>query len=129
MRKWFNRIAGVLLLLLGAYAAYLYFAGGYHTRPELPTGAFSASFKSGLRAIMIDLPDERTTRRYLGVPFDVPFWAEDAWSSCSRPTKQETSRILAEVDIGPGSRLEAICKIQADDTTIIRGAVISVPRL
>lgn len=78
---------------------------------------------------MIDLPDERGTRRYLGVPFDTPFWAEDAWASCSRPTKQDASEILEQMDMGPGSRLDAICKIQADDTTIIRGVVFSVPRL
>jgi hypothetical protein len=128
MRKWSNRIAGVILISSLAYGAYLYFAGGYHTRPDIPAGAFSASFKNGLRAI-IDRPDERSTRRYLGVPFDVPFWAEDAWAFCSPPTKKEASDILEQIDMGPGSRLDAICKITADDTLILRGAVFSVPRL
>ena len=129
MRKWFKRITAILLLSFGAFAAYVYFAGGYHTRPVLPAGAFSISFKSGLRAILLDIPDERGTRRYFGVAFDVPFWAEDAWSSCSQPTKQEASRVLSEVDLGEGSRLDAVCTIQADDTTITRGAVFSAPRL
>lgn len=110
--------------------AYDYFARGYHTRPELPVGAFSLSFNNGFRAMLLDIPDERSTRRYFGVASNkVPFWAEDAWSSCRQPTKQEASRVLSEVDLGAGSRLDAVCTIQADDATITRGAVLSVPKL
>ncbi len=128
-RKWFNRIAGTLLLIGGVSGTYFYFSGGYYSRPELPEGSFSLSFKNGFQGIMVDIPEERLERRYLGVPFEVPFWAEDAWSYCKRPTKQESAKLIAEVDMGPGSRLEAICTIQADDATIVRGAVFSVPRL
>ncbi|MBT6276667.1 MAG: hypothetical protein HOI95_21335 [Chromatiales bacterium] len=129
MGKWIGRISGVALVGFAAYGGYVYFAGGYHTRPELPKGAFSFSFKSGFRAIALDIPEERETRRYLGVPFDVPFWAEDAWSMCKRPSTEEAAEVLKQVDMGAGSRLDAICTVEADGTTIRRGAVFSVPRL
>jgi len=129
MSKWGKRILAVFVVSIGGYLAYVYIAGGYFTRPEMPPGAYSMSFKSGIRAIMVDLPDRRLDRRYFGVPFDVPFWAEDAWSFCTRPTEQEASMILTEADTGPGSRLDAICRIKVDDTTIVCGAVFSVPKL
>jgi hypothetical protein len=131
MRKWVVRITVILVLLsVGGYEAYHYFARGYHTRPALPDGAFSLSFKNGLRAIILDVPEERATRRYFGVPFDVPFWAEEAWSYCRPPTNKQASEITAEIDFfGAGSRLDAVCTVEADNHTMTRGAIFSVPKL
>ena len=95
----------------------------------MPDGAFSLSFNSGFRAIMLDIPDEGLDRRYFGVPFEVPFWAESAWSFCVRPDPAQQLEISESVDLGPGSRLEAVCTLEVDGETINRGAVFSVPRL
>lgn len=128
MGKWMGRISGAAIVGFLAYGAYTYFDRGYHTRPELPEGAFSFNFKNGLRAIAVDIPEQRQTRRYLGVPFEVPSWAEDTWSFCRRPGPGEAEDVLKEIDMGPGSRLDAICTIEADGNTIRRGAIFSVPR-
>ena len=128
-RRWFNRIAGLALLSAVVYAGYIYFSGGYHMRPEMPDGAYSLSFKSGLRAIMLDIPDERLDRKYWGVAFEVPFWAESAWSFCVRPDEAQRLAIIKSFDLGPGSRLEAICTLDVDGEIIDRGAVFSTPRL
>lgn len=114
------------------YGGYIYYANGYHTRPALPEGAFSFSFKSGFRAIALDIPEERATRRYFGVPADVPDTAQDAWSWCKRPTAEEKEEvleeILKEVDLGPGARLDAICTVTDDGRKIRRGVIFSAPR-
>jgi len=130
MGKWLYRLFGIFFLSIMVYAIYIYISGGYYKRPELPANSFSISFKSGLRAILVDIPDERLDRKYFGVAFKVPFWAEDAWSYCKRPTKQESIEINNSINFGKGSKLEAICKAEVDkNTTITRGAVFSVPRL
>lgn len=128
MGKWVGRISGAAIIGFVAYGGYLYFDGGYHTRPDLPEGAFSFSFTTGFRAIALDLPNERATRRYLGIPFDVPAWAEDRWSMCKRPSPQEAADVMARVDMGPPGRLDAICTVETDQTTVRRGAIFSVPR-
>lgn len=123
-------------MLLGAvglvgWGVYDYRMAGLHTRPDMPPGAFSISYKSGLRAILVDVPDERETRRYLGYPADVPFYIEDAWTFCSPPEGDEVAeaeRWLAEGD-QPGMRVEAICRIDVDGETVIRGIITTVPRL
>ena len=82
-----------------------------------------------MRAIMLDIPDERLERKYWGVPFEVPFWAESAWSFCVRPDEAQQKAINKSVDLGPGSRLEAVCTLDIDGETIDRGAVFSTPRI
>jgi hypothetical protein len=131
MWKW---IGGLILLgAVGfvAWAAYDYYEAGLHTRPEMPPGAFSLSYKNGLRAILVDVPDDRETRRYFGRPVDVPFYLEDAWAFCSPPEGTEVAeaeRWLAEAG-QPGMRFEAICRIDVDGETVIRGFITTVPRL
>lgn len=113
------------------WGVYDYRMAGLHTRPDMPPGAFSISYNSGLRAILVDVPDERETRRYFGLPADVPFYIEDAWTFCSPPEGDEIAeaeRWLAEAD-QPGMRVEAICKIDVDGETVIRGIITTVPRL
>lgn len=128
MGKWIGRISGTAIIGFVAYGAHLYIDGGYHTRPELPEGAFSFSFKTGLRAIAVDIPEERRTRKYLGVPFDVPVWAEGAWSLCKRPSEEEAAEVLKGANMTPETRLDAVCTVEADGVTLRRGAIFSVPR-
>jgi hypothetical protein len=95
----------------------------------LPEGAFPLSYANGLRANMVGLPDQRDTRRYFGYPFDVPFYLEDAWSTCKAPTEAEIAQIEAEKPSRPGERVEAVCRIDADGDVVVRGIVTTVPRL
>jgi hypothetical protein len=104
---------------------------GYLTRPKMPEGAFSLSYKNGLRGILVDVPDERETRRYLSVPLKVAFYLEDAWSWCSPPTKEESAR-AAPIMAGqewPGHRLDAVCKITVEGEKIVRGLIVTVPKV
>lgn len=131
MWKWIIRVGLVAVLGFVGYGAYDYYRADLHTRPEMPPGAFSMSFKNGLRAILVDVPNERETRRYFGYPADVPFYLEDAWSLCSPPTEKEklqTEAFMKAQDF-PGSRFEVVCRIQVDDETVTRGFITSVPRL
>ena len=123
---WGKRIIIAALIVGAGYVAYDYFGGGFHTRPPMPEGAFSLSFKNGLRAILVGVPDERAERKYLGVPVEVPSWYEHAWSFCTAPSADEKAK---SENLGPGSRLEAICRIKADQDEIVRGAIYSVPKL
>ncbi len=114
-----------------AYGVYDYYMAGLHTRPEMPPGAFSVSYKNGLRGILVDLPDEKATRRYLGVPMEVPFYLEESWSWCKAPTQEESARaepFMAERN-WPGRRLEAVCKITVEGQEVIRGLIVTVPRV
>lgn len=129
--KW---IIWVVLLAAGgyfAYGAYDYYMAGYHTRPQMPEGAFSVSYKNGLRGILVDLPDEKATRRYLGVPMEVPFYLEESWSWCNAPTQEDSARaapFMAERN-WPGQRLEAVCKITVEGQEVVRGLIVTVPRV
>jgi len=99
--------------------------------PKVPDGAFYQSYKNGLRAIIIGIPNEQETRRYFGTPFNVPFYLEETWSFCRIPTVEESHqamKILDERD-WPGERLDAICKIDLDGEVVIRGLITSVPRV
>jgi hypothetical protein len=128
MGKWIGRASGAAIIGFVAYGAYTYFAESYHTRPQLPEGAFSISFNSGLRAVVLDIPPERKTRRYLGVPFEVPDSVESVWSWCKRPSADVAAEVLKQTDMGPGSRLDAVCMAELDGATLRRGAIFSVPR-
>lgn len=125
--KWI----GVLLLLgFVGYGVVDYFRAGYHTRPAMPEGAWSLSFKSGLRGIVVDVSED-DSRRYLGVPMDVPFYLKDSWSWCYPPKDGEIAQaqaFIAERD-WPGQRFEAVCKVSVEDTEVVRGLIISVPRV
>lgn len=126
-----KRIVLIVILAFGGYVAYDTYMAGYHTRPKMPEGAFSLSYKSGLRGILVNVPEEKETRRYLGVPMEVPFYLKDSWSWCSPPTKEESARAaqsMAERD-WPGQRLDAVCKITVEGKEIVRGLIITVPKV
>ena len=126
------RIVRVALVLIaiggGGYVAYDSYRAGLHTRPNMPEGAFSLSYMNGLRAIVVGVPDMRYERKYLGVPFDVPRWYKEAWAFCSSPSSSEKAE-LKQMNLGPGSRLEAVCRLKVDETELLRGAIYSVPNL
>lgn len=52
----------------GRFALWDYLRGGFFSRPAMPEGAFSISYKNGLRAIIVGSPNEQDTRRYFGFP-------------------------------------------------------------
>lgn len=120
MLKW---IIAILIVAGGGYVAYDGYKAGYHTRPAMPEGAFSLSYKNGLRAILVDVPDQKATRRYFGFPQEVPHYLRDVWSFCYPPTDEEGPQVrqfMQERNM-PGERFEAVCKIKADDDIVLRG--------
>jgi hypothetical protein len=127
MLKWLFLAA---VLAYGGYSAHQYFQAGYHTRPNMPDGAFSVSFPSGLRGIVIGLREDMS-RRYLGMPLKVPSYLEETWSWCRPPTKEENPRVVQFMESRelPGARFEAICEITLDGDVVTRGVLISVPRV
>jgi hypothetical protein len=127
MIKWLLLIT---VLTIGGYSSYQYYFAGYHTRPEMPDGAFSVSFPSGLRGVVVDLPKDET-RRYLGMPIEVPSYLEKTWSWCRPPTKEENPQVVQFMESRelPGARFEAICEIVLDGDLVTRGLLISIPRV
>ena len=131
MWKLIVRLSLIGVIGFGGYAVYDYYRAGFNKLPEMPPGAFYISYKTGLRAILVDVPDEQETRRYLGYPLEVPFYLEDAWSFCS-PPKEEEKDVADwwgnELD-EPGMRLEAICRLEVEGETVLRGIIATVPKL
>jgi len=131
MWKWVKRLILAAVLIGVGFTAYDSYKYGYHTRPKMPDGAFSLSYKSGLRGILVDVPDEKENRRYLGYPMDVPFYLKESWSFCRPPQENEKAQAseFMEKRDWPGERFEAVCKIDVDNKTVIRGLITSVPRI
>ncbi|MCQ1770877.1 hypothetical protein NOI24_06185 [Neorhizobium galegae] len=131
MWKWTKRLFFIALILGAGYVAYDGYRAGLFNRPEMPEGAFSISFKQGLRAILVDVPNEKKTRRYFGYSMKVPFYLEDAWSFCSPPVAEENNQVAAFMKERewPGERFEGVCKIKVDNDLVVRGLITSVPRL
>jgi hypothetical protein len=124
-----KRIIGVLVVCILGWGFYDAYKAGWHTRPLMPEGAFSLSYKSGFRAILVDIPNEKATRRYLGHPADVPFYLEEAWSYCSPPSAAYLADFNKSQNLGPGQRLEALCWIDVEGEEVFRGMVLTVPKL
>jgi len=98
--------------------------------PDLPEGSFPLSYKSGFRAILTGIDDERASRKYLAYSANgVPSWYENTWSNCRTPTKDERRQLKNTIDIGPGGRWDAVCEINADGDIFVRGWIASVPKL
>jgi hypothetical protein len=149
---WITKLVVLGLAGYSGYGLYDLQRGGYFDLPELPAGAYTASFKSGLRGIILDaevskseianypaifrrLSSANPERKYLGVPFDVAPWFEDVWSTCIAPTDEIRAAVEGntpeqwKVQL-QGARLDAFCYIEVDDQQrISRGVVYSVPRL
>ena len=150
MFKWIARILSVLFLASCAYTAYIYYAKGYNTLPDLPDGACLSVFDNGLRAIVLQpnvkdpsqcsgswferrlfLVDRE--RKYLAIALDVQEWMEDAWSWCKPPTDQDRARLDSVSEeqkrVLANMRFEAVCRVSVDGNEIERGLLFSVPRL
>ncbi len=97
----------------------------------MPEGAFSISFTSGLRAILVDVPNEREARRYFGFPMEVPFYLKDSWSFCYPPTSEDADQVAAFMKARnwPGERFEVVCKIKVDNDVVVRGVITTVPKI
>ncbi|MER8622894.1 hypothetical protein [Mesorhizobium sp. M1143] len=114
-----------------SFLGYDQYRAGYFTRPAMPEGAFSLSYKNGLRGILVGIPDEKTTRRYLGFPREVPFYLVDAWSFCRAPRgdeEQHVSKFMMDRN-WPGERFEAVCEIDVEGVPVVRGWITSVPKV
>jgi len=128
MSNWVGRVILLAVIAGVGWVANDYYRAGYHTMPKLPEGAFWLSFKNGLRGIVVDAEDVRPERNYYGYPAeDVPRWFVDTWSTCRPLTDEESAFLEAEADRGPGHRWEAVCEIDADGETVVRGWLASVP--
>ena len=105
---WAKRTAAAAFIAGGGYLAYDIDRTGHHTRRDMPAGAFSISYKNGLRVFLIDVPNERNTRRYFGMPMKVPFYFQDAWSFCSPPSKEDEAQVTTFMRNRewPGERFE-----------------------
>ncbi|MCW8842178.1 MAG: hypothetical protein OQK00_02060 [Rhodobacteraceae bacterium] len=148
MWKWIVGFVGVAIVGYAGFSTYTSYRAGFFSLPDLQPGEYAISFNNGLRAIVVDpeLSDDasRTSsrflsyvnpdRKYLGVPYEVPSWFEDAWSYCEKPTGAETNAILNTMPEDmrrefTGARIEGICTIDADGEKIPRGLLFSVPKL
>lgn len=150
MWKWFRRLLFIAVISVLGYATYDSYRGGFFNLPEISDTSYPISFKSGLRAILVDpevshpSPNTRPffrrlhiadpDRRYFGIRLDAPIWLRDVWSFCVRPTDeeftyftdtmpQETARKLA------GMRFDAVCTVEADGKKYANGLIFSAPRL
>lgn len=149
---WVSKLVVLGIVGYCGYSAYELHKGGYFNLPDLPSGAYIASFKSGLRAIVLDadvpsnmygdgpaifrrLSSANPERKYLGIAMDVAPWFEDVWSTCIAPTDEmrdyvdKTMPEDMKVEL-QGARFDAFCYIDVDgEQRIIRGFVYSVPKL
>ena len=149
MKKLIKVILIGIIGFLG-YATYDSYKAGYFSIPDLPDGAYPISFKNGFRAILIDADVSRPQmgvsmsffrrlavanpeRKYLGLPFEVQPWFEDAWSWCNSPTEEERAELTKMPEelqqLFGNARFEGVCRIKVDGQEIPRGLLFSVPKL
>lgn len=151
MGKWILRL--VLLGVVGSvgFALFDSYRAGYFEIPDLEPNEYPVSFKSGLRAIVIDpevsnnthadapkffrrLANANDKRRYIGVPMNVAYWLEDVWSYCPAPTEEEKRDYRANLpkdwqDVLEFARLEGVCWINVEGEKVLRGLVYSRPAM
>ncbi|MBO6552508.1 MAG: hypothetical protein JJ926_01690 [Roseitalea sp.] len=130
MLKWIFRAALAAGIGFAGYVGYDYYRGDFINAPDLEDGEFLLSFRSGFKAVMRGIEDERETRRYLGLDAeDVPSWYQEWWSICRTPSAATVSHFERTGGLGPGSRLDGVCEIDADGDVFVRGYVVTVPKL
>ncbi len=150
MWKWTIRLIAAFIVGSVGLVVFEEYRAGYFSRPDIPDGAYPLSFSNGLRSILLDAEVNKPpttnsskfyrrfsyvySRNYIGVPFEVAPWFEDAWSFCLAPTEDE---VLGYEQTMPdelrhllnGARFEAVCRLDIDGTEVVRGLVYSVPKL
>lgn len=147
---WFTKLLVIGVVGYVGYATYDLHRGGYFSLPDIPTGAYPISFKSGLRGVVydMDVTDDQYAdvpkifrrlgmanrdRRFISLPSDVPRWFEDSWSTCRAGTKEEREFVVSTLpeDIKRdlvGARMDAICYIEIEgERPILRGLIYSIP--
>lgn len=126
---WKKIFFAALLLGVG-YIGYNAYRNAVFDRPaDLPEGAWTIAVRSGFRAMVMGVPKERDARRYLVYPNEkTPEWYLKTWATCRAVTKQERARYEMHRAREPGHRWEAVCEIDADGETFVRGWIASVPR-
>lgn len=139
MKKWTARLLVAAVIGGGGYLVYDHWRFGFFDLPEVPEGSRTISFHNGLRAIILDAeyPDEVSfddTRDYLGIPFKVAPWFEDAWSFCTPATEDERERADRTMPEEARenlryARLDAVCNIDVDGEKVARGLIYSIPKL
>lgn len=149
---WITKLVALGVAGYCGYVAYDLHRYGYFDLPEMPSGAYNASFKNGLRGIVLDADvpnksiaerhaffrrifDADPDRKYLGFPMEVAPWFEDVWSTCVSPTAEMRDYVDGIMPDNMkaqlrGARFDAFCYIELDNQqNIARGAIYSVPRL
>lgn len=119
--------------------------------PDIPNGAYTVSFRNGLRGIVFGIDEDTLkrrdyfnpfrrltiadpTRRHLGLPIEVATWFEDEWSECFPPTSEERegfqSNFSDEIKRQlRGARFDFVCRFDIENEVVYRGLVFSVPKL
>jgi hypothetical protein len=151
MFRWSVRILAITFLGSLVYSGVQGYRGGYFQMPEMPPGSYAFSFKSGFRGILLNaqvtqpvsesMPNffrrlniAHPERRYWGIPFDVPVWMKEAWSTCASPNDEEQTYFAETMPEEWKSqllhaRLEAVCLVDVDWEKIARGLLYSIPAL
>lgn len=149
MWKWLGRLIAVAILVLFGLTARDFYRGGYFDLPDLRPNEYPISFRNGFRAILTDpivsnpsasvnskffrrLRIANPDRIYLGFPYEVPSWFEDAWSHCDERHEGQEEAILDAMPVEMrrnliGARFEGVCAINSDGEIILRGVIFSVP--
>ncbi len=130
MKKW---LIGAAVAGGVAWLAYDFSQSRYLDAPITEGDDFVMVFgekNDGLRGVVTGLKDERPERKYFSYNADnVPDWYLESWSTCSPPSDEERASFLRGIDLGPGGRLDAVCKIDADGDIFVRGWIASVPNV
>lgn len=126
---WKKIFFAALLLGVG-YIGYDAYRNAVFDRPaDLPEGAWTIAVRSGFRGMVMGLPKERDARRYLVYPNEkTPEWYLKTWATCRAVTDHERAQYEEHRAREPGHRWEAVCEIDADGETFVRGWIASVPR-
>lgn len=115
----------------GAWSAYdAHLHAVFDVPEDMPDGAWTFASRSGFRAILIDIPDDRENRAYRAYPNSkTPEWFIKTWATCRPISDAQLSAILAAPGTKqPGLRWEALCEIEADGDRFVRGWIASTPR-
>lgn len=128
---WKKVFAALVISAIG-YSFYGYYTGPFYDAPTIASDDFLLAFngEGGLKGVMIGFGEKDRARKYMSYQAnDVPKWYKDTWSTCRTPKIDEATEFNANVNIGPGGRLDAVCEINADGDVFIRGWIVTVPNL